>query len=56
MSYVVTVYSHTRERIKQKTFEFHSQALSWLILNGFINDDLVNTLTGEYAELKRKKK
>jgi hypothetical protein len=55
MSYTVTIYSHTREKVKQKTFAFRSQAVSWLLVSGFIHDELVNPLTGEYAELKRTK-
>jgi hypothetical protein len=56
MSYIVTVYDHKRERVKQRTFEFRHEAMSWLALSGFITDELTNPYTGEKAELSKEVK
>ena len=56
MSYIVTIYDHKRERVKQRTFEFRHEAMSWLALSGFISDDMTNPFTGEYAEITKETK
>lgn len=51
--YTVTIYDHTRERVKQKSFEFRHEAMSWLALSGFITNDMQHPYTGEYAEINK---
>jgi hypothetical protein len=51
--YVVTIYDHTRERVKERTFEFRHEAMSWLALSGFITGDMTNPFTGERAEITK---
>lgn len=50
--YTVTVRDQERNRIKWVVFQFHHQAKTWMLLNGFF--DGFNILTHETAELKRR--
>ena len=53
MSYVVTIYDHKREGVKQRKFQFRHEAVSWLTLSGFITDDMTHPYTQEYAEITK---
>lgn len=53
MRYIVTIYDHKRERVKQRKFEFRHEAMSWLVLSGFIAGDMQHPFTGQYAEIKK---
>jgi hypothetical protein len=53
MSYTVTIYDHKRERVKQRTFEFRHEAMSWLALSGFVADEMTHPYTGQYAEIQK---
>jgi hypothetical protein len=51
--YTVTIFDHARERVKERTFQFRHEAMSWLVLSGFVTDDMTNPYTGERAEIMR---
>ena len=51
--YTVTIYDHKRERVKQRKFQFRHEAMGWLVLSGFITEDLQHPYTHEYAEITK---
>lgn len=55
MGYLVTVYDHNRERTKLLQFQFRHEVMSWLVLSGFITDEMTNPYTGESVEITKEK-
>jgi hypothetical protein len=54
--YTVTIYDHKRTRVKQRKFEFLHEAKSWLVLSGFVTDEMSHPYTGEYAQIEKELK